>query len=266
MEEQLNEELQETTKAAEDARESAVAEGAAREKAWADREARFRSETAALHKQLRVLSIESEVVKNHLAEQRQRAESAVRKAADLETQIEQLRRVEDQLVDELTSASRATEGLRARLETVTAAAAAAAQIAAPAAAGFSIAIKELVLVATDDGAFRQLASEALADAGYRVITASDGLEALRLVMKHRPRLVVTNLIMPKLDGRELCQLIKSNEQTTGIKVAVISDREMSDTERASARSHYRADDFLHKPVSAEMLTSKTAQLLQTVAS
>ena len=62
---------------------------------------------------------------------------------------------------------------------------------------------DLILVVDDDSSVRRVMQMQLAEAGYRVELASAGAEAHRLWIEHRPKLVITDLCMPDLDGNEL---------------------------------------------------------------
>ena len=64
--------------------------------------------------------------------------------------------------------------------------------------------------------------DGLARQGFDTITAADGLEGLRLAVAHKPAVVIADATMPKMDGRELCQLIKSNPETAGVRVLLLT--------------------------------------------
>lgn len=102
---------------------------------------------------------------------------------------------------------------------------------------------ETILVADDDAGILQMLAIMLENAGYNVVTASDGEEALELVEARRPDLVLLDFMMPNMDGCLVCQLLKSTEKTRGLPVVIMSaDRQLA--ERAMAA---RADDYLLKP-------------------
>ena len=65
--------------------------------------------------------------------------------------------------------------------------------------------KEKILVVDDEASIRRILETRLSMIGYNVVTAADGEEALRLVKKELPNLVVLDIMMPKLDGYGVCQ-------------------------------------------------------------
>src|SRR3954471_5352666 len=69
-------------------------------------------------------------------------------------------------------------------------------------------MSDLILVAEDDADVRELFAFALRSAGFRVVTAKDGNTAARIITVAAPRVVVTDLRMPALNGIELCQLVR----------------------------------------------------------
>ncbi len=79
-------------------------------------------------------------------------------------------------------------------------------------------------MADDERTILRLATIVLGDLGYTVLTANDGAEALNLARAVRPDLVLTDALMPKMDGREVCKRLKSDPQTSSIKVIIMTVR------------------------------------------
>ncbi len=79
-----------------------------------------------------------------------------------------------------------------------------------------------VVVADDDRMFRKAAETTLRRQGYSVTTASDGEEALQLIRSEQPDIIVLDLIMPKLQGFDVLQVLKQNALTSDIPVIVLS--------------------------------------------
>ena len=87
--------------------------------------------------------------------------------------------------------------------------------------GAEVSLKSILLV--DDSRFMRLANErALARAGYRVVTASDGEEALRLAYGMVPDLILLDMLLPKLGGLEVLHALRENPLTVAVPVIVLS--------------------------------------------
>jgi DNA-binding response OmpR family regulator len=79
-----------------------------------------------------------------------------------------------------------------------------------------------VIVADDDRMLRKAAETTLRRQGYLVATASDGEEALQLIRSEQPDVIVLDLIMPKLQGFDVLQILKQDSLTSNIPVIVLS--------------------------------------------
>lgn len=79
-----------------------------------------------------------------------------------------------------------------------------------------------VVVADDDRMLRKAAETSLRRHGYDVTTASDGEEALQLIRSERPDIIVLDLIIPKLQGFDVLQILKRDTLTSAIPVIVLS--------------------------------------------
>jgi two-component system response regulator MprA len=118
--------------------------------------------------------------------------------------------------------------------------------------------ERLVLIVERDGQARELESRLLREAGLRVDVAPDGESALEKARALHPDLVVSEILIPKLDGLALCRQLKSEPSTAGIPVLVISV-----LAAASRARHAGADGFLLKPLSQERLLGEVARLVPT---
>ena len=112
-----------------------------------------------------------------------------------------------------------------------------------------------VLLAEDDPALQRYLEVLLQRAGYRVLTASDGLEAMKLLLGNHVDVVVTDALMPNLTGYELCRFIRSSQQLSHLPMVLLSalDPKNADLEQV--------DIFLTKPVKPEELLSCLAELV-----
>lgn len=115
--------------------------------------------------------------------------------------------------------------------------------------------ERLVLVVDDEADLLEIVSDRLEGAGYRVLTARDGLEALECVRAARPACVVLDLKMPRLSGFDALPAIRREAPETHIIVLTGSpNRPLAEACRARG-----ADDFLLKPFDAGELLRLTAR-------
>ncbi|HYY99532.1 MAG TPA: response regulator [Pyrinomonadaceae bacterium] len=118
-----------------------------------------------------------------------------------------------------------------------------------------------VLLAEDDRSLRRYLEVILRRAGYEVTAAADGLEAMKAALSGTFDAVVTDAVMPRLSGQELCRFLRSHPKLGRLPVVLLSGAEKSQTHDASAR----ADEYLSKPVRPEELTGCLARLVEAKA-
>ncbi|HAF13692.1 MAG TPA: hypothetical protein DCK93_03180 [Blastocatellia bacterium] len=114
-----------------------------------------------------------------------------------------------------------------------------------------------VLLAEDDRALRRFLEVVLERAGYRVIPAADGLEAMKLALSTPIDVVVTDAMMPNLSGHELCRFLRNSQTLSHLPIILLSALERKDTNHDAEQ----ADVFLAKPVSGESLIECIEELL-----
>ena len=119
--------------------------------------------------------------------------------------------------------------------------------------------KGCVLLAEDDRSVRRYLEVTLQRSGYTVITASDGLEAMKLALSSRIDVVVTDAIMPHLSGQQLARFVRSNAKLARVPIVLLTGQE---NKTAAAAPDDPIDAFLYKPVKAEELTNCLASLLR----
>ena len=95
-------------------------------------------------------------------------------------------------------------------------------------------------------------------AGYEVIPAADGLEAMKVVLSSSVDIVVTDAMMPHLSGHEFCRFLRNSPHLSHIPIVMLSGSEPGQ----SGMNLQLADVFLSKPMSAEQLTSCLEELLR----
>lgn len=117
--------------------------------------------------------------------------------------------------------------------------------------------KPRILVADDEHAITALVSDMLTHAGFDVLQASGGTEALTLARAERPELVLLDVMMPDLDGRDACRALKMDRGLDGVPVVLFSSADERDV-------HWRAagaDAFLQKPFDIRALPDFVRTLL-----
>lgn len=131
--------------------------------------------------------------------------------------------------------------------------------AAPPAPPATAAQAATVLLAEDDRALRRYLEIVLQRAGYRVVAAADGLEAMKAALSSGFDAVVTDAVMPHLGGHELCRFLRRHPKLSALPVVLLSG---ADQTPASPEASDRADVYLFKPVRPEELTACLAGLLR----
>ena len=117
-----------------------------------------------------------------------------------------------------------------------------------------------VVIADDARASLDLLTTMLTRDGYAVHAAQDGATALELALSESPDVVVTDVVMPKLNGFELCRRLKNEPTTRFIPVVLVTG--MEGIEERLEGINAGADDFLNKPVNAQELRARVRSLVR----
>ena len=117
-----------------------------------------------------------------------------------------------------------------------------------------------ILVVDDQRANAEMLAEALRGRGYEVLTANDGVAALEEIGKARPDLVVSDILMPGMDGYEICRRLRVQPATALLPVILVTSLD-AHAERVKGLEA-GADDFLSKPVNWEELFARVRSLLR----
>ena len=117
--------------------------------------------------------------------------------------------------------------------------------------------RALILVVERNPAVQRLERYFLEQAGYTVEFANDGTSALARARELRPKIVVTEILVPRLDGLSLCRALKTDPQTKSIVVLIFSHLHAED--RANEAG---ADGFMVKPIDEERLIDIVSELLK----
>ena len=121
-------------------------------------------------------------------------------------------------------------------------------------------MKKKILVIDDEEYLLELTQRLLRSSGYEVINLANGTNALNLIKKELPHLVLMDLLMPDKDGGEICQEMKSDAAIHHIPV-ILTTGQMLDQSEYSDKESIGADDYLMKPFEIDDLLAKIENLL-----
>lgn len=115
-----------------------------------------------------------------------------------------------------------------------------------------------ILTVDDDPTVTKLVGSILTANGYEVISASDGLEALAKIKKEQPDLVVLDVVMPEINGYDVCYQLRFNKDFEKVPIILLTSREQELDHTLAERSNI---EYLQKPVHAKSFLQKVEQLL-----
>ena len=116
----------------------------------------------------------------------------------------------------------------------------------------------LLLIVEDNEDIRQYIVDSLVD-DYRILQAKNGLEGTALANEHLPDMIVSDIMMPKMNGIELTKQLKGNIQTSHIPIILLTAKDTDEDKEEGYDSG--ADSYLTKPFTAKLLTSRIRNLL-----
>lgn len=119
--------------------------------------------------------------------------------------------------------------------------------------------KRILLVEDDPSAIR-LVSYTLEGEGYEVLTASNGLEGLRKAREDKPDLLVLDVMLPGLDGFEVCRRLRADAETAKLPVLMLSAKAQEIDKTTGLKMG--ADDYLPKPADPAEIVARVSKLLQ----
>jgi DNA-binding response OmpR family regulator len=120
-----------------------------------------------------------------------------------------------------------------------------------------------ILLVEDDPVSRKFMELILAKEGFQIITASNGLEGLRKAKQESPDLLILDVMLPGLDGFEVCHRLRDDEYSAHLPVLVLSAKSQESDKNAALS--VGANDFLAKPVDRLVLIAKVTELLAPAA-
>ena len=117
-----------------------------------------------------------------------------------------------------------------------------------------------ILIADDEPNQLELMSFNLSNAGYSIIKATNGKEAIELIENHSPDLIILDWMMPKMSGIDVCRTLRSRSETKQIPIIILSAR--SEDSDKSLGLDTGADDYISKPFSPKELISRVKAFLR----
>jgi len=124
-------------------------------------------------------------------------------------------------------------------------------------------MSERLLVVDDEPDLLELVRVNLANAGFRVSTAATGREALDLVRRESPDLVVLDLMLPDMSGTEVCRVLRADASTARLPIIMLTAR--SDEVDRVVGFELGADDYVTKPFSPRELVLRVRAVLRRLA-
>ena len=119
-----------------------------------------------------------------------------------------------------------------------------------------------VLVVDDERFIRILLEETLGrfrEAGVQIVTAKDGVEALQIAALEKPDLIILDIMMPRLDGYEVCRRLREDLQLTDVHIIMLTARGQS-VDRLRGLQ-LGADEYLTKPFDPDYLVARVGEVL-----
>ncbi len=120
--------------------------------------------------------------------------------------------------------------------------------------------KKKILIVEDQSVISNMLKMRLEANHYEVITAGDGEEGLEKARKENPHLILLDIMLPKMNGYKVCQLLKSDPRYRSIPILISSGRTPQEIQKLG--KEVGADAFVSKPFDAEILLSKIKELLE----
>jgi CheY-like chemotaxis protein len=117
-----------------------------------------------------------------------------------------------------------------------------------------------ILVAEDERDIRELIGHTLRFAGFDVILAANGIEAVRLAPEEQPDLIILDVRMPRMTGYEACRQLRENPATSAIPIVFLSAKgQEGEIEQGLASG---ADAYILKPFAPDELSDQVAEILE----
>ena len=120
--------------------------------------------------------------------------------------------------------------------------------------------RNIILCVDDDPQILQSLTGILEEAGFSVLLAENGFDALALAFSRRPSLILLDLFLPDISGEEVCSRLRSHSPTAHTPIIMLTVR--GDEEDKVRGLEIGADDYVTKPFSAQILVARIKALLR----
>ena len=118
-----------------------------------------------------------------------------------------------------------------------------------------------ILIADDNENIREALTYLLEDEGYKLVLAKDGADTLKKVKEFRPDILFLDIMMPEMNGYEICQIIKNDEELKATYVIMLTAKgQVAEQERGK---EVGADEYIVKPFSPMEILNKIKNILDT---
>lgn len=125
-------------------------------------------------------------------------------------------------------------------------------------------MKPSILIVDDEPMTRNLLRLMLERAGFKILEAEDGLQALEVVAAENPDLLILDVMMPNMDGITVCETLRAEAETAVLPVILLSAKTNPEAVRLGMQAG--ADRYLSKPISREELIRNVRETLQGIPS
>ena len=121
-------------------------------------------------------------------------------------------------------------------------------------------MERTILVVEDDTGIRVVLQDTLTSQGYHVVTADNGMKGLELAQKLKPDLIILDVMLPLMDGFEICKRLRKEGITSPVMMLTVKDEEVDKV----LGLELGADDYVTKPFSLKELSARVKALLRRV--
>lgn len=119
--------------------------------------------------------------------------------------------------------------------------------------------QKMILIADDDLTNLTILKSVISKAGYSVLTADNGTDALRIARTQAPDVIILDIMMPDMDGTEVAATLKKNPRTWAIPIIILSSLVSTQEERSNVKKDFVS--YLSKPLNREKLLDEIRRYL-----